>query len=92
MPFQKRWIYSNAQQSSASIKSVLPAFTDLSYDGMGIANGTEAMIMMENFVKGKLTKEESKKMLDDLHEYCKLDTWAMVKLLDYVVDLSKKIC
>ena len=92
LPFQKRWIYSNAQQSSASIKSVLPAFTDLSYDGMGIANGTEAMIMMENFVKGKLTKEESKKMLDDLHEYCKLDTWAMVKLLDYVVDLSKKIC
>lgn len=86
-PFSKRWIYNAKQKSSASIKYVLPAYTDLSYDGMGIANGLEAMIMMENFVKGNMTDEDGKKMLDDLHEYCKLDTWAMVVLLEKVVEL-----
>jgi len=91
-PFSKRWIYNSKQESSASIKNVLPTYTDLSYDGMGIANGLEAMIMMENFVNGKLTEDESKKKSADLQEYCKLDTWAMVKLLEVVIDLSKKVC
>ncbi len=40
--FCKRWLHHPDQRGSASIKKVLPAFTDLSYAGMGIGNGMDA--------------------------------------------------
>ncbi len=80
-PFIKRWIYDPKQQGSASIKYVLPAFTDLKYDGLEIANGQEAMDRYLDFVKGKLRKNDTEKLMQNLLEYCKLDTYAMVELL-----------
>jgi hypothetical protein len=78
-PFQKRFIYSPKQQSSVSIKAVLPAFTDLNYKEMGIADGSEAMGSYLNFIKGKISDEA--KLMEDLSAYCKLDTYAMVELI-----------
>jgi hypothetical protein len=78
-PFNDRLIYSPKQQGSASIKNVLPAFTNLNYQGMEIANGTEAMEIYLDFIKGK--KVDEAKMINDLLSYCKLDTYAMVELI-----------
>lgn len=78
-PFQKRFIYSPKQQSSVSIKAVLPAFTELNYKEMGIADGSEAMGSYLNFIKGKISDEA--KLMEDLSAYCKLDTYAMVELI-----------
>ena len=82
-PFQKRFIYSPKQQSSVSIKAVLPAFTDLNYKEMGIANGSEAMGAYLNFIKGKIADEV--KLMEDLSRYCKLDTYAMTALLHILI-------
>lgn len=81
-PFKKRWIYSPKQQGSASIKYVLPAFTDLKYEDMGIANGQEAMDGYLSFAKGNVSPEQSHILWKNLSEYCKLDTYAMVELLE----------
>jgi hypothetical protein len=78
-PFNDRLIYSPKQQGSASIKNVLPAFTKLNYQGMEIANGSEAMGIYLDFIKGK--KVDEAKMINDLLSYCKLDTFAMVELI-----------
>jgi len=78
-PFNDRLIYSPKQQGSASIKDVLPAFTNLNYNEMEIANGGEAMEIYLNFIKGK--EVDKVKMIDDLLRYCKLDTYAMVELV-----------
>jgi len=77
-PFKNRLIYSPKQQSSYSIKYALPAFTNLNYEGMKIANGS-AMNGYLNFIQGKLNDEE--KLMADLSNYCKLDTYAMAELL-----------
>jgi len=78
-PFNDRLIYSPKQQGSASIKNVLPAFTNLNYQGMEIANGSEAMGIYLDFIKGR--KVDEAKMINDLLSYCKLDTFAMVELI-----------
>ena len=78
-PFNDRLIYSPKQQGSASIKNVLPAFTNLNYQGMEIANGSEAMGIYLDFIKGK--KVDEAKMINDLLSYCKLDTYAMAELI-----------
>lgn len=86
-PFQKRFIYSPKQQSSVSIKAVLPAFTDLNYKEMGIADGSEAMGAYLNFIKGKIADEAT--LMKELSAYCKLDTYAMVELVKTLWNTSK---
>lgn len=70
IPFRNRYLYSSKQKSSASIKYVLPAFSDLSYKGMNIANGGDAMTKDLAFLNGSQTEEESKQMFEDLLKYC----------------------
>ena len=81
IPFRSRALYSYKQKSSASIKYVLPAFSDLSYKGMNIANGGEAMSKYLAFLEGSQSEEESKQMFADLLKYCGQDTYAMVLLM-----------
>ena len=81
-PFDYRYLYSPKQVSSASIKKVLPAFTDLSYQNLGIHDGSEAAARYELFLNGKLSKKEEQTLFDDLEKYCGQDTYAMVLLIN----------
>lgn len=82
VPFKNRWLYHPSQNGSASIKKVLPAFTDLSYDGMAIGNGQDASQKYLDFMQGKLTPEAIEVLWRGLTEYCGLDTLAMKALVD----------
>ena len=85
MPFRERGLYRPCQNGSASIKKTLPAFVpEMSYADLGIHNGTEASDQFMSFMTGKQTAEQTKKMMENLHEYCGQDTMAMVRLLDVI--------
>ena len=87
-PFQKGYYYNKAMGGSFSIKSILPAiFPDdpaLDYHNLdGVHNGSEAMSL---FPKIKdMPPEEQEKARKNLLEYCKLDTFAMVKVWEELV-------
>lgn len=67
----------------SSIKYVLPAWCpDLSYNGMNIGDGQTASLRYLRVVRGLADAEEAEATLRDLAEYCALDTFAMVRLLD----------
>ena len=89
-PFRQRTLYSPKQHSSASIKYVLPAFCDLSYTGMEIANSSQAMDRYLAFLTGTLSDEEEKILFKGLEDYCYQDTYAMVKLIDVLYEKSKE--
>ena len=83
-PFSKKHYYSPEMKGSYSIKMVLPALVpDLSYEGMEIADGGAAS---SSFMK--LFNESDpviiKKTREDLLKYCKLDTLAMVEILNVI--------
>lgn len=71
--------YHKDQSGSFSIKKFLPLFSDLTYKGMEIGNGVEAMIAYARFPK--LNESEFKHKYQKLVEYCKQDTWAMYAVL-----------
>lgn len=72
--------YHNDLNGSFSIKKVLPLFSHLTYKGMPIGNGTQALVA---YAKFPLMDEKTfQKTYKDLLEYCKQDTWAMVEILD----------
>jgi hypothetical protein len=72
--------YHNKLNGSFSIKKVLPIFSDLTYKGMGISNGTEALVAYARFPMMDQKTFELK--YKELLEYCKQDTWAMVEILE----------
>lgn len=72
-----------ASAGRSSIKHVLPAWCpDLSYDGMSVADGQTASARYLRIVKGLADGEEREAILRELTEYCALDSYAMVRLLD----------
>lgn len=65
---------------SNSIKNVLPVIVpDLSYEGMAVADGNEAQAVWASVIKLP-PGDEKTRVLNQLLEYCKLDTLAMVKI------------
>ena len=88
VPFKKRHIYNPKQQGKSSIKKVLPAFTDLNYQNLEIKSGGDAMDIYADFIKGKTNLENN--LVKNLLEYCRLDTYAMVKLLEELFNFVKK--
>ncbi len=84
IPFQKKYYVTPSMNGSYSIKYVLPAlvpeFAKAYKDLEGVQNGSQAMNAFANMRKMK--EDEKQKMRTSLLEYCKLDTLAMVKVLD----------
>jgi len=92
MPFRNFDYYDRKQNGSASIKCVFPALTSRTYEGMEIDNGAQASIryayITHGDITGKATKEEVKKVRDDLKKYCGLDTEAMICILEKLKSAS----
>lgn len=81
-PFQKKYWYTKEMKGSHSIKYVLPALIpELSYKGMEIGNGGEAMSAYAPLHLIEDQKEVAR-IRKALLEYCKLDTLAMVRILE----------
>ena len=82
IPFKEKWYYVPAMKGSYSIKYVLPALVpSLSYDNLEINNGSLASSTFAN-LHNISDLDQIHKTRKHLLEYCKLDTLAMVKILE----------
>ena len=82
VPFQQKWYYTPEMRGSYSIKSVLPALVpELSYNDLEIREGGTASNTFLSMVNGTFEGDVEDKR-SQLLEYCKLDTYAMVKILE----------
>ena len=77
--------YHNKLNGSYSIKKVLPVFSPLTYDELGIKNGTEALVCYARFPI--MDEKTFQTKYQELYEYCKQDTWAMVEILNQLRQL-----
>jgi hypothetical protein len=87
LPFQKKYYYTHQMQGSYSIKYVLPALIpELSYESLEINEGGLASIAFESlyFETDLMRIADIRK---NLLEYCKMDTFAMVKILEKLENL-----
>lgn len=89
-PFRKNYRLP-AMQGSYSIKYVLPALVpELSYEALNIGNGADASAAFYKLNKtpGDLGYETTR---NALLEYCGLDTFAMVKILEKINEEANKM-
>lgn len=90
--FKNMDYYDKNMHGSFSIKYVLPALfpdeEELNYQNLeGVHNGSEAMNSFANM--GNLSLDEQNVLRNNLLEYCKLDTYAMVKIYDRLKEVTK---
>lgn len=83
IPFQKKYYYNKAMKGSYSIKYVLPALfpnePSLDYHNLeGVHNGAEASSAFKQMAD--MSEEDMRAYREHLLKYCKLDTFAMVKI------------
>lgn len=65
---------------SYSIKGVLPVLVpQMSYQDMPVACGDDAMLAWYRLMNGMVDEGEQGKLIEDMLSYCKLDTLAMVR-------------
>lgn len=68
-------------RGSASIKAVLPVMCpELSYKTLNVQNGGQAMTTYRDFIFSDKYRGQEDIIEKDLLDYCKLDTWAMVRI------------
>ena len=79
--------YHEDMQGSFSIKKILPLFSNLTYKGMDISNGVEALVTYAKFKT--MNKQEYEYKYQKLVEYCCQDTWAMYEILKGLRDIVK---
>ena len=87
IPFQKRYYYTPEMKGSYSIKYVLPALVpEMNYNELQIKEGGSASIAFENlhYETDLFKVEEIRK---NLLEYCKMDTLAMVEILNKLMKI-----
>lgn len=82
LPFKKRHVYRWPMRGSYSIKEVLPAMVpELSYAGLEVADGMAAMQAYRDMCALE-SGEELERLRSAMLEYCRLDTLAMVRILE----------
>lgn len=68
---------------SYSIKKVLPVLTDISYDGLAVSDGGIATDLLQKLIKNTLENHDV--VVNNLLEYCKQDTRAMVAIYQHII-------
>lgn len=82
LPFKNFYYYNKKMQGSYSIKSVLPALVSgLGYKDLEIQDGAQATQWYKNLFLIQ-EKEKREKIRKKLLEYCALDTYAMVQIVE----------
>ena len=86
--FSKNYYVDARFKGSASIKNVLPVIVpELTYKALGIQKGDQAVERWEKMIFGDIHPDEKKEIENDLLEYCKLDTLAMVRIWEFLINL-----
>jgi len=75
------YVYHPDFRGSFSIKKVVPALVpDLSYKDLAVRDGDTAITRFARMARGEITAPEIESTRQQLLDYCKLDTFAMLRL------------
>ncbi len=86
LPVMKQYYYHPDMKGSWSIKNVLSCLVpELRYSDLGsVQDGLMAQDAYFHIIGGKLSQQEAGSLYDDMLEYCKLDTYAMLSIINKV--------
>ena len=89
LPLMRNHYYHPDMKGSWSIKAVLPTIApDLSYKTLTVGHGGAAMEAFGEMMKADTTQERRAELYQALLDYCELDTLAMVRIVEFLLNLE----
>jgi len=86
-----KFVYHPGFNGRTSIKVVLPVLVpEMDYSELEISNGDDALAMFYRIAMGQLHPDSVESTRLALMEYCKLDTLAMVRIHDVLIELANE--
>jgi predicted RecB family nuclease len=83
LPCVRLNVYDPAFGGSYSLKAVLPALLpEMTYEGMTVANGTDAGIAFAKMIDPSISRDEHAHLREALLRYCEQDTLALMRILE----------
>jgi len=90
LPIARDCYYHPSQKGSWSLKAVLPAISELRYSDLEeVQNGMAAVDAYKEAINSDTTPERKQELRDRMLEYCKLDTYATVKMWKFFKGIIK---
>jgi hypothetical protein len=92
-PVVKNCVYHPDFRGSFSLKDILtPLCPELTYNDLVIVDGRVASVEIARllFVADKIPQHERDRVRRELLDYCERDTWAMVRLVERLRELSEQ--
>lgn len=81
-PFVNGIVYDIKMKGDLSLKSLVNAISDYSYDNLEIQNGMEAVASFRNL------KDDSQEVVKQLEEYCSLDAYGLYLVYKWLLEIS----
>ena len=90
LPVVRKNYYPSDMPGSWAMKKVLPSLVpELSYADLGsVQDGTQAQSTYLAVIGDEVSAEERRQLEADLIEYCKLDTYAMVMMVESLCEMD----
>ena len=93
LPLAREYYYHPDMSGSWSIKAVLPTIApELAYDDLEVAHGMMAMDSFAEIMQPDTTDERREHLRVELLKYCERDTWAMVRIAQFLQQGGKHAC
>ncbi|MDI3496418.1 MAG: hypothetical protein PWQ35_439 [Patescibacteria group bacterium] len=87
--FSNGYYVDPAFKGSSSIKKILPVLVpELTYKNLNISKGDQASERWQKMIEPSTSDAEKKLIKNDLLQYCKLDTMAMVRIYQFLKNLE----
>ncbi|MGZ3723597.1 MAG: DUF2779 domain-containing protein, partial [Bdellovibrionales bacterium] len=86
LPIVRDSVYDTGFGGRFSLKVVAPSLlgAEFAYEGMAVADGTAAQRAFDSVYRGGLPAHEVERVRQEMLEYCKLDTLAMVEIVKWL--------
>ena len=89
IPFEKNWYLHPGLRGRSSIKVVLPTLVpELSYTDLEITEGQSAALTFGDMYEGRLEGEARETARRNLLDYCRMDTLAMVRIVERLREIA----
>ncbi len=85
-PFTEGLVYDVRMKGNFSIKKLISIVSNLSYNDLTIEDGLEAVYLFRMLDTETIENEE--KILSDLDEYCSLDSYSMILIYKWLLELT----
>ena len=88
LPFESGTVYDTRMRGTWSLKTIMGLMDEAGYRELDISQGMDAVFEWRHLDMSDASDAEKEKIIEDLKQYCGMDTYAMTVVFAWLIDLA----